>query len=227
MTRTPPAWFRVLTEATVIVASILLALFLDAWWGSVQERVEERETLDALRGEFEVNRDLLDAVVALHGRHEAFLAAFYGTPSARLTQQDPDSLLRGLNLALTEVVTFDPSMSTLDALVSGDRMRLLRDAELRAALIEWRRQLEDTREEAVHMLATLNRTVPLLRSLEALDAPTVPWTSVRTGAVDRIRTNAELEGHALLISFWRGQYAAELETLSSLGNEVLGLLGRP
>jgi len=46
-------WVRVLVEGFVIVASILLALALDAWWDGVQERKAERNYLVALRGELE------------------------------------------------------------------------------------------------------------------------------------------------------------------------------
>ena len=41
-------WLRVFVEGVVIVASILLAFGLQAWWDGVQERIEEREIIERL-----------------------------------------------------------------------------------------------------------------------------------------------------------------------------------
>ena len=43
-------WARVLVEGVVIVASILLAFGIDAWWEQRQDREEERRILQALTG---------------------------------------------------------------------------------------------------------------------------------------------------------------------------------
>lgn len=52
MTRRAP-WARILAEGLVIVASILLAFGIDAWWDRAQERREELGYLVALHSEFE------------------------------------------------------------------------------------------------------------------------------------------------------------------------------
>ncbi len=58
MTRQIP-WLRVFVEGVVIVASILLAFGIQAWWEETQERVEEQEILGgdlkALASEFHAN----------------------------------------------------------------------------------------------------------------------------------------------------------------------------
>ena len=62
-------WPRVLAESAIIVASILLALWVDAWRSDRQERVEELEILAGLQEElhglvqeFEENLSYVDAI---------------------------------------------------------------------------------------------------------------------------------------------------------------------
>lgn len=62
-------WSRVLVESAIIVASILLALWVEAWWSDRQERVEELEILSGLQEElqgliqdFDQNLGYADAV---------------------------------------------------------------------------------------------------------------------------------------------------------------------
>ena len=59
-------WLRVFVEGVVIVASILLAFGLQAWWEGVQEREEERATLERLAAEFGVVDSVLGQWQANH-----------------------------------------------------------------------------------------------------------------------------------------------------------------
>lgn len=60
---------RALSEAAVIVGSILLAFAIDAGWDTYRERSDEQAVLASLEDEFVANLELLEKVV---GRHEAF-----------------------------------------------------------------------------------------------------------------------------------------------------------
>ncbi len=53
-------WNQLAAEAVVIVASILLAFWIDAWWDGQKDRIEEREILVGLEVEFVDLRDRLD-----------------------------------------------------------------------------------------------------------------------------------------------------------------------
>jgi hypothetical protein len=70
------SWPRILTEGTVIVASILLAFWIDAWWEDKQQRHNETVLLQALLDDLiekqallesrkKYNQAILDASVAL------------------------------------------------------------------------------------------------------------------------------------------------------------------
>ena len=67
MSKTPQRpRLRVLTEGFVIVASILLAFGIDAWWDGRQERAEEQRLLVSLADEFATTRDSLSRALEAH-----------------------------------------------------------------------------------------------------------------------------------------------------------------
>ena len=53
-------WKRISVEAAAIVASILLAFAIDAWWSARQLAVQEQEIIAQLRAELEFNERMLD-----------------------------------------------------------------------------------------------------------------------------------------------------------------------
>ncbi len=54
-------WFpRLLAESAAIVASILLAFAINAWWSDSRDRAEERNILLSLQAEFEQNLAIID-----------------------------------------------------------------------------------------------------------------------------------------------------------------------
>ena len=52
-------WKRIAVEASAIVASILLAFAIDAWWSARQLHLDEQHILRQLEAEFEANTTLL------------------------------------------------------------------------------------------------------------------------------------------------------------------------
>jgi hypothetical protein len=52
-------WLRMTVEGAVIVAGILTAFAVDAWWDEHKERMLEQETLVSLQAEFRDHRELL------------------------------------------------------------------------------------------------------------------------------------------------------------------------
>jgi hypothetical protein len=55
-----------LVEGVVIVASILLAFALDAWWDSRGQRREEIQVLENLRSDFQLAGPQLDRYLIVH-----------------------------------------------------------------------------------------------------------------------------------------------------------------
>jgi hypothetical protein len=134
-TQTIP-WKRIAVEAAAIVASILLAFAIDAWWEDRQTRIDEQQFLLGLRSEFATNREILGSELSAHLKSleslEDILTLIEGgqTDDARLTAL----------AALDEMQaprTIDLGNGTLNALLSSGRVEILQNRELRTHLTAW------------------------------------------------------------------------------------------
>jgi hypothetical protein len=138
---------RMIAESVVIVASILLAFALDAWWDSVQRKREVAATLVALDAEFaEVETELERAqtrsqlVVAAADTILSLLRAGQGSvPAQRLGD-------------LFRTPTTTPAQGALAALIASGRLGMIPSQELQALLAGWPALLEDVKEDEENAL---------------------------------------------------------------------------
>ena len=140
-------WTRLSVEAAAIVASILLAFAIDAWWDHRTDLNAEVEILHNLKDEFTANREtLLQDVEYVNTYLQAIqrlLVAYEGTAASR---QSIESL--GVDLWHSmSWRTSNLSTATLDSVISAGHLDLVRDQPLRAALAGWPAQLDDMAEE--------------------------------------------------------------------------------
>lgn len=143
-------WKRIAVEATAIVASILLAFTIDAWWDDRKERVEEREILESLQVEFEANRDGVAAVLRVHDealRYAAQLMSLTEIEVLALSETDVERHVRYFAYPRT----FDAVRGTVDALISSGKLGILQDRELRESLTTFVNMLEDAGEDREYM----------------------------------------------------------------------------
>lgn len=127
---------RLFWEGVVIVISILLAFSIDAWWDERKDRIEEREILIGLEEEFRQNREIfehqlqanLDMLVAM----KVLLTAVH---EGRWTVEG-----MSFDEALSQVLrppTTDLGGGVLRAVMSGGRLPLISNKELRFKLAAW------------------------------------------------------------------------------------------
>lgn len=192
---------RFLGEGLLIVVSILLAFFIDRSYESFRERGEERVVLDGLRGDFVANLESLDGYVA---RYQILLER--NLAAADLLASDrramPSDSLAGYLRVLYTGGSFDPRSSTLAQAESSGRADLLRDAQLRTLLSEWKADRDDAADSQAGLEEWRNAEVwPLLadlgvappRSFSRPDSvPSPPGLTLRTvrasGLEARLRT---------------------------------------
>jgi len=130
-----------LVEAAAIVASILLAFAIDAWWEGVQERAEEREILSSLRAEFEANQKVLAKTA---GIHRLILGAMLDIVSASETDISVhDESLDSLFGQAGGTPHYNPATGALAATISSGRIGLVRNIELRNRLAGWNAVVSD------------------------------------------------------------------------------------
>lgn len=141
---------RVLVEGAVIVASILLAFGIDAWWDGHLERVDEREILAALETEFTANLDLLDRVIETHTANRKLLEEGQAATADEIRRLPQAEISRWM-LGTCNPWTFDAVLGTTDALIGSGRLEILRSRELREALTAFVNLFEDAAEDAAYV----------------------------------------------------------------------------
>ena len=129
------AWKRKLGEAAMIVVSILLAFWIDAWWVGLEEARDERESLEL------VSRDLNAAIIQL--TEYAEFAERVGTNGlkavAALSSDDTDDRLelsRMIQRATDRKTVALPAAAYTD-LVSTGNLRLIQNRKLRDGIVRY------------------------------------------------------------------------------------------
>jgi len=143
------SWKKVSVEATAIVASILLAFAIDAWWADVQERKFEAEVLVALLAEFQDHREELassrlayvDMTNAVNG-----LISYTRTGEHSSDQYSIDEQVSLLTIPWTT----DFGSGVRDALISAGQIGTISDKALRYEIAEWSSVLDELKDDEQH-----------------------------------------------------------------------------
>ena len=122
----------------MIVASILLAFGIDAWWDRQQAHVQERDLLQALEEDFVETRDLvveaLSCSVDLRDRADAFLEA-----AGSRTALNADSI-RHLSVGIVYgICDFSPTLINYEAARSSGEISLVHSTTLLRAFADFDR----------------------------------------------------------------------------------------
>lgn len=162
-------WPRIFAEGIAIVASILLAFWIQAWWEARQNRLAERAILSSILQEF---RDIKATLVWRTTYNEAIRASIrrltdsaIGTGPA-LSDEDIDGLLADLwwNQETSEWAALE-----LSSVISSGDLALISDADLRHLLGIWPIRLEYVRNVLQRDISFhMDRQMLLLAELTAL-----------------------------------------------------------
>lgn len=131
-------WKRILVEATAIVASILLAFAIDAWWQNRTDSIVETQYLIALREDFHRSLQLLNEMEAQQRKQVEYLE------SLLVTNGDTpysDEIRRWIDDGLFIVGTFKPQISALRDLESSGQTQIIQNQDLRLVLALVRQRL--------------------------------------------------------------------------------------
>ena len=148
MTRSIP-WLRVSVEGVVIVASILLAFGIDAWWARIESHRNALAELGTVSEEVHEARTQLQDLVRWRERERSAALAV----QTRLEGVSPDNpialpdTLFALSFGM-RLVTDAPTRAT-DAFITSGHIDEVEDFELRQALLSWTSSLTDLRDDEV------------------------------------------------------------------------------
>jgi len=132
-------WKRLIVEATAIVASILIAFTIDAWWQNRTESIIEVQYLQALREDLLSSLELLDEDEAAQQRQVGYLNSLLSTNS---DTPYSDELRRWIDDGLFNVGTYQPQISALRDLESSGQTQIIQNQDLRRALASVRQRMD-------------------------------------------------------------------------------------
>ena len=135
-------WKRISVEAAAIVASILLAFAIEAWWQQHSDEEQEQELLQALLDDFTSTKeeisDWRNFHIAVESSTKTLLKLAISNDSS-LAEDELRKLISDLNW-------FDrkPHFVTgaLNSLINGGDLSRIRDDTLRRLLADWPTQIE-------------------------------------------------------------------------------------
>ena len=197
-------WVRILAEGAAIVASILLAFAIDAWWERRSEHEQAARLAASLHEDFAASQAHVEQWLAGNRRIleglEVLLAAVESRPLGEEITVPLSAVIGSIGAP-----TYSPTDATLSAAISSGQIELIEDHELRNALALWLQQVEDTREDellireiAVHYLVP--EMASQLRLGRAFDFQTLTSqfldlpTQDLSAAVVTLRATGPLEG---------------------------------
>jgi len=216
-------------EALAVLAAILIAFSLDAWWDGVQGRARAREAIEQVWTELEYNRPVLEAAIRTN---KDLVAAVEQIRRLSPSEVDalPDDSLRVLLIRATSLTTFDPSLGAATAAISSGVLETKGMDRLPQAIATWLTSVSDLDENRAPLLKAYydfhvaNASDGLLSALAAItdglgEPARPPGDLVRSymapGNVSEMMVN---------LALWVTWYDFELVSLEDRLEELLRLL---
>jgi len=233
-------WKRIAIEAAAIVASILLAFAIDAWWADRQARIEVRETLAIVLSDFRESKEGIhfrqvraeEKMKAIEQLMEASFAE-----SNNLSEQTIDRLLGG---TAWFAVGNTLSIEALDTLLDSGQLQTIENSDLRRDLADWPRYY-DYVDKVIERDAALHENVwlPLMMEIGYLPqlavtmnhapgfpeitfaVPVAPGKSIQHSILF-----SDNRFHNLLVDMWwvQSDVRIELESLEASTTSTIEML---
>jgi hypothetical protein len=174
------SWKRALTESAVVVASILLAFAIDAWWQEREARDLEVLAIAGIRSDFESHIAEIDTSLVRNRTREAAADSLLQIVGPEAVAQDPERILRHMgHAAFLATVSFQGG--SLATLTNTSGLASIRNPDLRLALSDWLQALEFNEvmntwayDETARYSALLDDRVPLGDLDRAAGYPQIP-----------------------------------------------------
>jgi len=140
----------VLREAVAVLAAILIAFGLDAWWNESVERREMLRALDAVVIELDENIALADSILEVNAaglRGVDRLADLAPGEALELPMEELARLSRWLDMEL-----LNPRVGAITAFIDGGFLAIVEDVGLRTTVAGIPSILDEVSEESVMLL---------------------------------------------------------------------------
>lgn len=176
-------WFA--SEFVVVVAGILVALGLQAWWQNRQDASRGAEYLQQILSDVRITERTLRASIVVDQAHysatQSLSAALYAPDIPRR-----DQALQWLQTYTGWTADPRPILGNVNALIQTGEIRLVSNPEARRAIISYASIMDTTWEDRDAQSARMVRANELaLARLEAADVPPLMAKLSETGTYDR------------------------------------------
>jgi hypothetical protein len=198
-------WKRIGIEASAIVASILLAFGIQAWWDGVQADLETQDILEAVRLDMESNLSNLRYSIA---HHEEIVEAVR-------VAQDQKSTVGVQETAVIDVEVFEPNTGALDTLIATGMLGDVDDPSLQISLGAFTGLATDLRERESRAVEFRDAA---RRRIAAIGEPI--WNMA-----DPVRVQSDVQMLNLL-TMRQAEEIAAIESARRLENHLVKLLGQ-
>jgi hypothetical protein len=225
-------WQRLLVEGAAIVASILLAFAIDAWWDNRLERIEERRVLESLKAEFLSNAEKIPWFIDSHQKSADSALEVLNAMSAAKS----DKLLRLPAAKIARVLGHNSTTlrsGALDATLQSGDLRYITNSTIRERLSAWPTLVMDATENEdllrnlwdPKLLEALAKDVDLTK-IDAVDD--VCWddpTLEECAAMEIILPrNTEVMAYLRVTGSYAAEGARELGILVEEANDIVILI---
>ena len=191
-------------EVVLVVLGILIALQIDNWNENKKARSIEQQYLQALKEEFEFNKDELAKVIdrnRLNGDNMLILVNHIGPADPDLNEEELGDLLRG---SLSQEIQFNPSQGVLDEIISSGKLGMFSSQELRFALSSWSGKMYKVRLQEQELLRIRYITIDIIRNEgnlrkalgSFLEQIGIEQTKFQKGNLDLLKS-ISFEGHMM------------------------------
>ena len=227
-----PRWAALLREAAAVLAAILVAFALDAWWEGRVERATMLEALDAVAIEIERNVDLLDATLAYNQNQAGLVRDALALSAERIDAMPEAELARFADLPNYQLATLE--LGAVTAFIEGGFLATLEDRALRADLAGLPRLQTELDEEAGVVMSASERVtnlvvdalpVEVLRQGGSLLSPGSTRAMIRASATEDESSRALVARTFFLTYLYASELRATRERLSRTREAIAGFLG--
>ena len=214
-------------EGLVIVASILAAFAVDAWWDGRQETRRERAVLQGILDDFRQS----ETDLAFKSELARWMATDSRAVLERVRAAAEGSTIIASTRELAAVVgvpTYDANTATLDAAVSSGEFELIRSRAIRDALSSWLRAYRDNAEDerAVRDLGHASLFPALSDAARLGDTFDAVLDPPEVGEPRPVRVGRRLEGLLALRAFYADFVREGLVDLGARQSEIIALIER-
>jgi hypothetical protein len=141
-------------DGALIVISILIAFFLDAWW---DDQIEQREISDNLRAvyvDFSSTQDEFSAVMDANVAYIENVTKLISLELDDIERMDAAAKAELSYLLPRGGLTFDPVLGSVHALISSGQLNRVRNLEVRSLIAAWPALMDEIGEDQEILIDT-------------------------------------------------------------------------